>query len=369
MDDLNDAHDQEAIRDADTFSNSLVSALTGRHPERDSLSPFTMQTASNEHKDVNENLLDVETITLDTVGRALTHRALPLGVDKLEFSLRVGRLRTRESGIWELITQQGTGDFRYSMKMPVGEGKAHIHMVRNQIIGKLYVSFNPSTVLYGPYSGRIASLDEAIEICGWIINELDYLVEIAEPLSKAKLRRVDVSVDIPNISDMQGLLEAAAMSSYNPQVKANTYRGVRGLESVACRSKTGGGFIVYNKSLQMGTKGATARFEAQSRTRHLKEVCPTLGDLTPQLCRHIFNRYFANLAVLLCARPTTPPDAILGDKKHLKTFVTSVGLSVLSDLGYKVPVTDYWRLQKYRPFKKRYPHRVVGDLFGTIVGQ
>jgi hypothetical protein len=307
-------------------------------------------------------------LALDDIGRALQDPELSLGVDRIEFNFNVGRFIDVNSVIWESNTYNGVQGSQYSTQLEVGEDWAYVKMIRNQMLGKVFVSVNPSSVRYGKRSGKICPLRDALGVCQAIVNRLGRSVEIPDPLGVARLQRVDVSVDFHNVSDIQGLLSTALMNTYNPQVKAVPYIGVRGIESVACRSKTGGGFLVYNKSQQMRMATSTVRFEAQSRTRHLKVISPTLGDLTEENCRRIFDRYISRLAKALAAHSLTPPEVILADKRYRKTFITAVGLSVLSDRGYPVKMTDYWRLRQYRPFKQRYPHRVIGDLFKNIVG-
>lgn len=226
-----------------------------------------------------------------------------------------------------------------------------------------YALVNPSTVLNGPKSLLVASLGQAMDVFHSVMDEIAQIVEVITPRMATRLSRVDVTRTVEIAGNSQGVLALVAGCPYNPRLKTVTYTGTRGAESVTCRTKKSGGFLIYDKSRQMRAKGTAIRFEVEARRKFLKKKCPTIGDLSEDRCRMIFDHFLGKVIDALRIIVRTDVDNILANEKDTKTFMTSIGLSVLKDKGYTPAMSDYWCIRVYRPFKNKYPHNTIGEFF------
>jgi len=104
---------------------------------------------------------------------------------------------------------------------------------------------------------------------------------------------------------------------------------------------------------------------APANRRYVLKFCPTIGGLTDKRCRKIFEHFLNKVITAPQDTPRIDIDNILSNTEDTKTFIQLVGTSVLADRGYHIPMSDYFRNKKYNPFKKKYPHKSLGDLLGA----
>ena len=291
---------------------------------------------------------------------------LPIGIDCLAASFDVGTLLVDDPGLWTEIAQKGVSTRRYVTSFALGQGSVFLSIHQNVKGSWGYVEAKPVTVLYGKKTTQLATLEQALGVFHSAMDEVAQIVQIRTSRPQARLSRVDLTVDVHNVSSRQDILTVAQRNPYRAGLKTCTYTGSKGLESVTCRTKKSGGFSVYDKSLQAKTKGSIVRFEVETRRRMLKKACPTVGDLTPERCRDMLRQHLGPLIGALRATPRTDIDNILANKKQRKVFIEALGISVLRDRGYIVEMTDYWWEKGYRPFKKAFPHFEIGDILGNM---
>ena len=348
-----DVHEQKA--DWDTSRISLVNALTGQHPRHFNNNPHKSDTVNIQHK---VGSTDSPWLSLDDIYQVLISPGLSLGVDYLAFSFDTQRPKEADQEIWGARK----GGHPYQCEIPVLNGLAKVRLRGNGMVGSGYVSMNPSTCLYGPRSLRIATLDETMEIFHLVMDEIECHVDLRHPRLLTRVSRIDVSTTIPGVRDVEALFDVVAVSPCTKRAKTATYRSVKCKESVRCMSKGRGGFMVYDKSLQSGQKGNWVRFESTMRRGELSHTYPTMGDLTNDSIRCIFNKYFDPLMRNLEPIQRTVIDDILSDDEHADTFVHLVGLETLKRQGHHYVKSDYWWNKKYKPFKRQYPHRSINEL-------
>jgi hypothetical protein len=338
---------------------SLADALTGRQPKPKKQEVFTCADIETAFGAFESPTFDASLLSLDEIGEILSHPHLGLGVDYLAFSFDTQRPANADPDIWSI----GRRAWKYNFTFPVLNGIAECKLSGTEMVGDAYVSFNPSTCIHGPKSTRIATREQAVEIFHLVMDELENYVDLRNPRMATLVSRIDVSTDIPNIRDVEGLLDVASVSPITRQSKTQTFRSIKQKESVRSMSKKRGGFTVYNKSLQAKAPGRLVRFETTMRRRVLARNFPTMDDITDEACRTIFQRYLNPLIENLKAETRTGIDDILSDTEHIDTFIYLLGMERLKEAGYNVTKTDYWWQKKYKPFKKQYPHRSVTDWF------
>lgn len=365
MTDVVHERNNDALPEEDQGFSSLYKALTEGPPSRHRDKALTI-TVPRKVERGNSSRIDTPMLSRDEVGDLLANSALPVGIDCVAVSFDVGELLIHDQGLWTEIAQKGVSTKRYATSFPLGQGSVFLSIHRNATGSWGYVEVKPATVLYGPKKAQLATLGQALEVLHTAMDEVAQIVQIRTSRPHTRLSRLDLTVDVHNVSSRQDILTVAQRTPYRAGLKTCTYTGAKGHESVTCRTKKSGGFSVYDKSLQAKVKGSIIRFEVQTRRRLLKKVCPTVGDLSAEQCREIFQQNLGPLIEALRSIPRTDIDNILADKKHRKVFVEALGVSVLRDRGYVVEMTDYWWKKGYRPFKKAYPHFAIGDILGNM---
>lgn len=345
--------------------SSLYEALTEGPPSRHREEALTIADPIPADT-VTAPRSDTFLLSRDDVGTLLAKPDLRIGIDCLAASFDVGALLVDDQALWTEIAQKGVSTRRYVTTFPLGQGSVFVSIHRNIKGSWGYVEVKPATVLYGKKTTQLATLKQALEVFHSAMDEVAQIVQIRTSRPQTRLSRVDLTVDVHNVSCLQDILTVAQRTPYRAGLKTCTYTGSKGHESVTCRTTKSGGFSVYDKSLQAKAKGSIVRFEVETRRRLLKKVCPTVGDLSPERCGNLFRQHLGPLIGALRATPRTDIDNILADRRQRKVFIEALGISVLRDRGYMVEMTDYWWKKAYRPFKKAFPHFVIGDLLGNM---
>jgi hypothetical protein len=192
------------------------------------------------------------------------------------------------------------------------------------------LGFNPSTVLYGPSSGRMASLDRAMGLLVSIYEDVvTKQVATVIPLEKCSLTRIDVAMDIAGINNPERLYRWAQSHPHNSQAKYS-YWSKTGKPTGISSLPVSGGLRIYPKSVNP----PMMRFEAQARKTICEQFCPTVGDLTNTAMRKVFNKYFSRLGEsLLNANDDVMAEVLMKDE-YQTVLRTCLGESVLIANGY-----------------------------------
>jgi hypothetical protein len=339
-----------------TSSNSLTDAIKAResefqqrknHPKR--LPPIT------DHKK--------ELLSRNEVAEVLIRPDLKLGVDRLRVTFPVLEVRKAGTDWWQADYYSTSSSMRV-IKGTIfsGEGHAWLGVAGGPALTAT-LEFNPSTLLFGAKSLSIATLEQALDVLQEVVLEVDYLVRRPKSLDESRLSRIDIATDIPNVQDPQGVLRTLNHYGIPPRRKMRTHSSkTHGLESISCLTKSQGGYRVYNKSLQTKTPGSTVRFEVQANRDLLKEVCPTVGDLSENRMREIFTENTKTAVAALKTAERGQLDVILSSDTETEVLIDLIGIEVLRSAGRYVSLPPHRIRHRYKPFLERYNCTSVLDL-------
>jgi hypothetical protein len=339
-----------------TSSNSLTDAIKARESEFQQRKnrPKKLRTIT----DHNESLL-----SRDEVGELLTRPSLKLGVDWMWLSFPVLKVLRTGNDWWgkDYVSNQSNMRTRRT-KIYCGEGSARFSVTGGTAL-TADLEFNPSTLIFGKKSLSVATLEEALEVLREVLLEVDYLVERPEPVERSLIYRLDFATDIPDVQDPQGVLRTLTQHGIPPRRKMWAYFSkTHGLESIGCLTKSKGGYKAYNKSLQTKTPGSTVRFEVQANRDFLKEVCPTVGDLSEDRMREIFAENTKTAVEALKSVERGQLDVILSSDTETEVLIDLIGLEVLRSVGHHVSLPPHRIRHRYKPFLERYNCASVLDL-------
>jgi hypothetical protein len=302
-------------------------------------------------------------LSTDEVADLLMRSTIPLGIDYLAVSFECGPLRLDSNDLWGEVRKKGEHFRRYITNLPLGQGSVFLDIKAKHSGSYGYAQVNPSTVQFGRRTEKVATLDQTLDVFHSMMEEIERIVEVRTSRIDVRLSRLDIAVTVPNVADVQRILYVATRTPYSSRLKPTAHFGPKGIESVSCRTRKSEGFSIYNKSLQAKKNGNLVRFESQARTKFLKQVTPTVMDLTDDSCRKIFFHYLQQTIDALRNIDRTNIDNIIASDLDRPVFIEAVGISTLADKGINIQMNDYWWNRKYKPFKKRYPHESIGDFF------
>jgi len=345
---------------------SLLKDLTeGRQPTPNNRKSLSLHSKQDQPSTITPRI-ESNLLSRDEVGELLANPTCELGIDYIAATFQVSDVYEETLDVWRKV-QQGKNiwDKLYLAEIPLMKGTVYVRITGEWYGLRGFIQFNPSTVLFGAKSLQTASLEQAHEVFHSVMDELESYVRVVTPREETKLSRVDVSVTVGSVINIDGIVLEASHYPYNSRLKTATYKSIKRVESVSCKTKRRGGFVVYNKSIQAGLPGAILRCETQAMRKHLKKHCPTIQHLTHPRCREMFEYFLGNFINGLKQIPRTDVDNVLADSKDTQTLVHLIGLSVLADKGYHVPISDYFRNKKLKPFQKKYQFEKVGDLLGS----
>lgn len=287
----------------------------------------------------------------------------PWGVDYLALSFGVRSVNPEPPEPWrEQISNGGEWSHKWSTSLPIGEGWVDVE-VKKRFPGLVaYVWFNPTTCLYGPKSASIARLDDALYVTGEVLDAVMHWITPACSNEEMLLSRVDATLDVVHVSDVQRLLRLVRDAPGRGKAAKTEYAAGGLIQTVTKRAKTTGGYCVYNKGLQTGTDQNLVRFEVTARRRRLAQISPRLGDLTDESLRRIALNTLNPVLDYLTLTPTSPLDDILTDPTETKSLLEMLGIGLLQCLGHYPKVTTYMKTKKFLPLLRKYNARSVGDL-------
>ena len=353
----------EEIDEPISLRRALEMSLTGAHFSPPKVNPLTLHSTLKRQLYSGTERVKTLLLSRDEVGEVLARCDNRLGVDYMALRFDTGNVLNHEVDLWQESRLRGAQVFQRTLSFPLEKGGVYLSVTRRGNASWGYANFNPSTILYGKKSTRIVTLEQSLEMFHTVMDEIAQIVEVRTPRMEVRLARLDLTVDVPNVADLQGVMAVAALSPYRRGLKPVTYTGPRGTESVTCITKKTGGLRGYDKSLQSGKRGQTLRVEVQVNSGKLVKYCPTIGDLTPVACTSLFRFFSGRFQEALLSTPRTTIDDLLATKAINKTFIEAVGISYLRDRGYSPQMSDHWWTRRYRDLKKAHPHLQIGDFF------
>lgn len=337
----------------------LLIALTDRN-QRVPINSSAIGKTSSDVAQVRQ--IDPSMKSATDVGAHLQDKNLPLGIDRIALSFPIVEIREDSQDLWE-DSMRGRGRRLYGKTtIPIGQGSAFFKVNGSQAGYRAYLEFNPSTILHGKNTTELATLPELEEILNDLLSEIDYLVHYAVPLEDFRLSRLDITAQIPHVADVQGILVKASKSPYRLGLATELRQTKRSIQSLACRTKSTGGYLMYDKARKAKVGSGLLRCEATARRRLLGQICPTYGVLDVNRCRDIFNHFYGVVSTDLREMPTTDFGPMLTSKRDTWTLIEILGISALNGLGHYPEISHYRIANRYRPFYSRFPYLSVHGL-------
>ncbi|HUY22185.1 MAG TPA: hypothetical protein VMV22_07570 [Acidimicrobiales bacterium] len=187
-----------------------------------------------------------------------------IGIDKLSFSARL-RSYDEDPRSWWTIRRHG----RLEVPLPAktGSSPVHVRVFPDHDVLWGTVDFNPSRffdpdgVGLAPISSLPGCIADAMRIAGDVI-------ELAEDVSSARVKRVDVTRDITDVGPSSSFIKGF-LGALRPNATVTTLSlGTGGvIEGISSGSRSGGRVLLYDKSIESNGRApeGTLRFEAQCR--------------------------------------------------------------------------------------------------------
>lgn len=282
--------------------------------------------------------------TLADVGNYLANPECGIGIDciSLTFPFRqfiLDNPKDWEKGPAELSMNRKYGKWmnRYPINPEVKRGDVTFVAEAMNGWGRGSLEIKPSTILFGPKSLFLATVEESLRVLRYAYETVGLWMELIQPFEELALTRLDLSYDVDKVADVQRLLKRVTFFPHNSQVSIRPFlKGKGRWESVAVRSETNGGFIVYDKSRQCKKGDSVVRFEATVRSKILKKYCPTVAYISEASTNKMFHHYFNNLITGLSNTAETSLERLLSDDKYKMRTVEYVGIKCLQRAGYHV---------------------------------
>jgi hypothetical protein len=247
-----------------------------------------LETALNSNNHDDRNPLT----NLKEIGDTLIGEDTFMGIDYIEFEFPISGVARNPEVSWKQSPSNASIYGRWKTWLPLNpdwsQAGARMTACITSSSRECKVGFNPSTVLYGPKSGPLASLDSVIALLDKIYDVvIPKQVKAIVPLEECLISRLDVTVDVPYVDDPERLYRwvirhpHSSQAKYDYWIKSGRPRGVSSLHK-------SGGLRVYKKDIP----SQRIRFEAQPRKKICAKYCPTIGDLEVEILRKLFRHYF-----------------------------------------------------------------------------
>ena len=198
---------EENVEQNESLS-SLFKALTEGPPSLHRREALTLTTSLPEGS-TDTPRSESPLLSRDEVGALLARPDLPIGIDCLAASFDVGALLVDDPVLWTEIAQKGVSTRRYVTTFPLGQGSVFVSIHRNIKGSWGYVEVKPATVLYGKKTTQLATLKQALEVFHSVMDEVAQIVQIRTSRPQTRLSRVDLTVDVQNVSSRQDILTVA----------------------------------------------------------------------------------------------------------------------------------------------------------------
>ncbi len=338
---------------------SLTSALTDRQHHTTLPSIFSLKSSRQER---HVSASDAEELSLDEVGRCL-ESAAHWNIDWIAVSFPVRNVHNDPPFPWmETTTNSSDWNHKWATEFALGEGWARL-AVKQHGPGRLvgYLEINPSTCLYGQDSPYVAPLEDALYVLDQAMELLPSWVARLGTSEEVKISRLDVTMNVSPVGDVQRVLEAAERHLGARQA-VEVYRSAKGTQTVTQRSNRAGNIVIYDKGLQARLGTPVVRFELQNRRGFLRKMGVTLDNLDQNMIGRIVHARLGPMITDLRTVHRTTISDIKASRKEYKVLVEMVGITSLKVLGHHPPVTSHAMNKKYKPLLKKYRAKTVGDL-------
>jgi hypothetical protein len=321
------------------------------------MTPYNKYTFNNNPEDTP--LTHVE------IGENLSDPLLELGVDKLKVWFPLKRILAGSED-WASCKEERGGLRPNAVVgqqwMPLGyHGFSTGISTKNGQLG--WVEINPSKV--ANQDGKLVGITRSVELLLEALQQTRDLFEIRADLNEFNIHRLDLTVDLAPVADMQYLLDLATKASpfraVAPSIRQHPRTGEK--ESVTHATRSTSCVICYDKSKKEKYKTPTFRIEVQAKRDDLREMgLASLADICEAKARNVFNKRAQPFIDLCMSTAKTWIDEIITSKEDRNILVYSAGYEYLEEKGRKLAMTPHQR-RKYRKFQKKWPHRRIQDLF------
>jgi hypothetical protein len=320
----------EFFNDADETHITLAKSLTA---------PPTRSPASKQPRPLVENEENT-LLTLHGVGVALGDPDIELGVDYIEVRFRIKQMRPDPEFDWQGRSgdTSGTENGRWSVWIPLVMD-SWITRLRMAVTIRgtdrlCTVSFNPSSVLFGPGQPQCATPSQVRDLLSRIFDVIvPQQVVLLDPVSMAQITRLDVAAHVERVASPEALYEYLVRHPARPRRKYQRfYKGGRGT-GVYVKPNDESGFRVYAKGLHSRNSGSVIRFEVEARKELCRHVCPTIDHLSPLALSRIFARHCQPIRESLSEAPRSVLEGFVADYRYQRTISSYLGEQILKREG------------------------------------
>ena len=233
--------------------------------------------------------------------------------------------------------------------------------------GRGSFEIKPSTNLFGPKTLGLAEIVHALKVARLAYVTVGQWLELVQPFETLKLTRLDLTYDVDKVADVQRLLKRVPFFPHNNQVPIKPIlKGKGRWESVAVRSATNGGFIVYDKTRQCKKGDSVVRFEANVRPNVLKKYCPSVDYLTEDSANTMYRHFFKKLITGLSQTTETSLEGPLSSKKYKLRTIEYAGIKLLQRAGHHVTLGS-GREKSYRELERMGIGNAIEALLDNMV--
>jgi len=302
------------------------------------------------------------------IGQALLCPNLDVRVDYLALSFPARKVTNRNGSFWK-SKSESMMRFRertLASCFPMDSGSVNVSHAERINGASGYISFNPSTIIYGPKTPYAATAHQTLEIVHRALDEVAQQLEINCPRDHIRLSRLDLCVTISPVSNIQQLLLAANECSLSARSKNVAFSSNKGIESVRNMMKKRT-VQIYDKSVQARLKSPTVRFEVSLKRAYLRDHCKELSTLTEDECRKMFVSNTYPWIARLAALPALGIYEIQKDKRDYDTFLRLLGLAYLEQAGIPQRLSPH-DMRRMRELKKKHPFESLSDLIAGSRG-
>lgn len=312
-------------------------------------------------------LTSLRPLTTYDLGRMLTEDNLSLGIDKVKVVFPVICPNPKFVGWTSSSAKVSVGrgftqiqEFDAPTDLHAGFRVGYADNATRGTNG--WVEFNPSRMLHP--DGRLTDVEGAVSCLETVMTHAkDYLVFDGRP-EDMDLHRLDLTLDLAPVVDMQRALFLAHLASPYLKAKPNVFyaKRTREMETVTFSTKSTGSLVIYDKSAKEGWTTPTLRVEVQASRRELKKHgLSTLTDLALQPMVRLFCYRTKSFADLCLSSPETRTTEILASKQDTNHLIAIAGREYLESSGVTVPRSNHF-IKVDRKFKKTFPYVSVKDL-------
>lgn len=200
------------------------------------------------------------------------------------------------------------------------------------------VGFNPSTVLWGPGTVSLASVDQALALAESVFSvAIPGQVLTPERFDLVKLTRLDVAMHVDQVANPEFIYEWYVRNPHYHLTKYIKYFKGSRCTGVDHRRSCSDGSRIYPKKTVPRSQGAILRFEAQARKKTCELYVPRIRDLSEVAISKVFGHYFKFVAEGLSMISDSPLEVIVNDERYRRTMCQVVSEKLLTRAGILTP--------------------------------